>query len=350
MTDAFWRGRRTLITGNTGFKGSWLSLWLRELGAKVVGYSLPPPTSPSLFERARLAELFEWTEADVRDLARAKEAFARWKPEVVFHMAAQSLVRASYERPVETFETNITGTVNILEAARVGGVRAVLIVTSDKCYENRDWVWPYRESDQLGGHDPYSTSKACAELVTASYRRSLLGSTGPAVASVRAGNVIGGGDWAQDRLVPDVVAALRSRKPALIRNPYSTRPWQHVLEPLQGYLLLAERLCSQRDFAEAWNFGPNADSVQPVSVIADELCQAWGNGASWTQDLSVHPHEARMLTLDSAKARARLGWTPHLDYRQALRWTVDWHKEVFDGSDPRDQTLHQIRSYQELLI
>ena len=268
----------------------------------------------------------------------------------MFHLAAQSLVRVSYERPVETFDTNVMGTVNVLEAVRATpAVRAVVVVTTDKCYENREWVWPYREGDALGGHDPYSASKACAEIATASYRRSLLGEGGAAVATVRAGNVIGGADWARDRLVPDIVSAILERKPAFVRNPQSVRPWQHVLEPLGGYLMLAQRLLADGGaFADAWNFGPSTDSVQSVRTLADELCRSWGDGASWSHDERQHPHEAGVLALDSAKARTRLGWRPRLPYRDAIGWTVDWHKAFQSGRDATDVTLEQIRRYEEL--
>lgn len=351
MTPGIWHGRRVFVTGVTGFKGAWLGMWLRHLGARVRGYSLPPPTSPSLFALARMQEDVEWIDADVRDLARLAREIKDWEPEAVFHLAAQSLVRASYERPVETFETNVMGTANLLEAVRAApSVRAVVVVTSDKCYENREWVWPYREGDALGGHDPYSSSKACAEIVTASYRRSLFGDAGAAVATARAGNVIGGADWARDRLVPDIVSSIVARRPAAVRNPTSVRPWQHVIEPLAGYLTLGERLLLQgQAFGEAWNFGPNSDSVQSVATLADELCEAWGDGASWSHDGGQHPHEAGILALDSAKARSRLGWRPRLDYHDAIRWTVAWYKASHGGRDARELTLEQIRKYEELL-
>jgi CDP-glucose 4,6-dehydratase len=350
LTSAHWKGRRVFLTGVTGFKGAWLAMWLRELGARVVGYSLPPPTSPSLFALARVQDDAEYIDADVRDLARLTREMGTTEPEVVFHLAAQSLVRASYERPAETFETNVLGTVNLLEAARATrSVRAVVVVTSDKCYENHEWVWPYRETDALGGHDPYSASKACAELVTASYRQSLFGQAGAAVATVRAGNVIGGADWASDRLVPDIVSSIVAKRAAGIRNPTSIRPWQHVLEPLAGYLTLADTLLAQgRAFGDAWNFGPSADSVQSVATLADELCAAWGDGASWSHDQGRHPHEAGVLALDSAKARSRLGWKPRLGYREAIRWTVAWYKSFHEGRDARELTLEQVRRYQEL--
>lgn len=350
MRSAFWAGRRVLITGITGFKGAWLALWLRELGALVRGYALAPPTSPSLFDVARLRAEVDWIEADVRDRTRLVQEVGAWRPEVLFHLAAQSLVRVSYEQPAETFDTNVMGTVNVLEAIRASpDVRAAVLVTSDKCYENREWDWPYRENDRLGGHDPYSSSKACAELVAASYKRSLLSETSVGVATARAGNVIGGGDWARDRLVPDIVSALASGKTPRIRNPGSVRPWQHVIEPLSGYLFLAERLFEQRQgFSESWNFGPNADAVQSVSTVADLVCKVWEDGRSWTRDELPQPHEARILTLDSSKARSRLAWRPRLDYVDAVRWTVDWYKAHAAGADMAKETRGQLQRYQEL--
>jgi CDP-glucose 4,6-dehydratase len=345
----FWSERRVLVTGHTGFKGSWLTMWLRELGATVFGYALAPPTTPSLFDAAHLGEGLEWLEADVRDATRVREAVVRFAPEIVFHLAAQPLVRASYEQPSETFETNVMGTVNVLEAARrQATVRALVIVTSDKCYENAETARAVREEDALGGRDPYSASKACAELVAGAYARALFGEGGPAVATARAGNVIGGGDWARDRLIPDLVRALGAREPALIRNPASTRPWQHVLEPLAGYLRLAERLHGDRTVAAgAWNFGPDPSAVRPVGQVADEICRRWGAGARWTHDDSAQPREARVLALDSSKARAHLDWRPCLTHDETLAWTVEWYQEVAGGGDARALTLAQLRRYQE---
>ena len=350
MNPGFWAGRRVLVTGITGFKGAWLALWLKDLGARVCGYSLAPPTSPSLFDVARLRSDVDWIEADVRDRTRLVHEVGAWRPEVLFHLAAQSLVRVSYEQPAETFDTNVMGTVNVLEAVRAcPDVRAAVIVTSDKCYENREWDWPYRENDRLGGHDPYSSSKACAELVAACYARSLLKETPVGVATARAGNVIGGGDWARDRLVPDIVSALATGRTPRVRNPASIRPWQHVIEPLSGYLLLAERLFEQpRAFAGSWNFGPPADAVQSVSAVADAVCKGWGDGASWTRDELPQPHEARILTLDSSKARRSLAWRPRLDYLDAVRWTVDWYKANGAGMDMARETRRQLERYQEL--
>ncbi len=348
LVSALWSGRRVLVTGHTGFKGSWLSLWLHSLGAEVTGFALPPPTEPSLFEAARIGELVRHVEGDVRDLAALQKAVAEARPEVVFHLAAQPLVRLSYEEPVETYATNVMGTVHLLEAVRqASGVMAVVSITSDKCYENREWVWPYRESDPMGGHDPYSSSKGCAELVTAAWRSSYFAHEGPLLASVRAGNVIGGGDWAADRLVPDLVRAFEAGLSPLIRSPDSVRPWQHVLEALGGYLLLAERLLAgERDFAEGWNFGPADEDARPVSWIVDRMRAAWGGGAADAlPDTGARPHEAGLLRLDCSKARAALGWRPALRLEQALDWIVGWHKAVGAGEDARAVTLAQIADY-----
>jgi CDP-glucose 4,6-dehydratase len=349
MNRDFWRGRRVLITGVTGFKGSWLALWLSRLGATVSGYALPPPTEPSLFERAGIGNLIDWTNGDVRSLLTLGRVMADKKPEVVIHLAAQPIVRTSYERPVETFETNIMGTVNVLEASRqCPATKVVVVVTSDKCYEDQLTQGGYREGDRLGGHDPYATSKACAELVAAAYQKSLLGTDGPAVVTARAGNVIGGGDWARDRLVPDVVTALAADRTVVIRNPRCVRPWQHVLDPLAGYLLLTERAWqSKQDFNSAWNFGPDADSTQPVSCVVDDLCRLWGGRAHWEHDASVQPHETLLLTLDSGKARSKLGWTPQLPYAEALEWTAEWYRFVLGGGEARSRTVRQIEQYEE---
>ena len=350
LSRAFWRGRRTLVTGITGFKGSWLAMWLSELRATVVGYSLPPPTQPSLFVAAGLASRVDWIEGDVRDRDKLARAVEEAQPEILFHLAAQPLVRESYERPIETFETNVLGTVHLLDAARSqSSVRAVVVVTTDKCYENREWPWPYREDDALGGHDPYSCSKACTEIATSGYYRSFCKARGMGVATVRAGNVVGGGDWARDRLLPDFVRALASGTSALVRNPASVRPWQHVLEPLHGYLALAERLATRSgEFSEAWNFGPNAESVRPVSELADTVCSLWGGGARWHSAPSLQPHEAALLALDASKARARLGWRPRLGLDDCLRWTVDWYKAFQAGAEAGGLSIDQICRYEEM--
>lgn len=343
-----WRGRRVLVTGHTGFKGGWLSLWLHALGAEVTGFALPPPTRPSLFEAARIGALIDHVEGDVRDAAAVRDAVARARPEVIFHLAAQPLVRLSYDEPVETYATNVMGTVHLLEAARtVPGVAAVICVTSDKCYENREWIWPYRESDPMGGHDPYSSSKGCAELVIAAYRRSFFHDAGPAVASVRAGNVIGGGDWAADRLLPDLVRAFEAGVAPVIRSPDAVRPWQHVLEALCGYLAIADRLMDgAAQFADGWNFGPADDDARPVSWIVARMRAAWGGGTGDPlADTGPRPHEAGLLRLDCSKARAALGWRPALSLERALDWIVAWHRSVGAGEDARAVTLSQIADY-----
>ena len=340
MNRDFWRGKRVFVTGHTGFKGSWLATWLKRLGAHVTGYALAPDETPNLFETAAVAEGMDSHTGDVRDFESLRAALAGSEAEIVFHLAAQSLVRKSYESPVETYATNVMGTVHLLEAVRaLKSVRAVVVVTSDKCYENREWSRPYREGDALGGRDPYSNSKACQELVAAAYRQSF---PGPAIATARAGNVIGGGDWARDRLVPDLLRAFAAGEPAVIRNPASIRPWQHVLEPLSGYLLLAEKLVAGDGFAEAWNFGPHEDDVRPVRWIADALAARWSDGAQWQQDGSAHPHEATTLKLDSTRARTLLDWTPRLSLDESLDWIVEWHR----AADSRAVTLQQIERYE----
>ncbi len=348
MNAAFWRGRRVFLTGHTGFKGGWLSLWLAELGAEVHGYALAPPTEPNFFTVTGLEKrLAASVIADIRDASALGRAMAAVRPEVVLHLAAQPLVRHSYAEPVETFAVNVMGTVNLLEAVRKSpGVRAVVNVTTDKCYENREWVWPYRENEALGGHDPYSSSKACSELATAAWRRSFLDAADVQLASARAGNVIGGGDWAADRLLPDFLRALDAGQPLLVRSPLATRPWQHVLEPLSGYLMLAERLCADGgDFAEAWNFGPDEADARPVQWIVDTLC-ARLPGAAWERAAAPQPHEAHTLRLDSAKAHARLGWRPRWNLPRALEATLDWHQAWKAGADMADVSLRQIRAYE----
>jgi len=343
-----WHGRRVLVTGHTGFKGSWLSLWLHRLGASVTGFALPPPTDPSLFERARVGDLVNSIEGDVCDLAAVQAAMAAAEPEVIFHLAAQPLVRLSYEQPVETYATNVMGTVHLLEAARhVDSVKAFVCITTDKCYENREWVWPYRESDPMGGYDPYSSSKGCAELVVSAYRRSyFLGDRALALASVRAGNVIGGGDYALDRLIPDLVRAFERGDAPAIRSPHSVRPWQHVLEALGGYLMIAERLVARdAGAADAWNFGPSEDDARPVSWIVDTLRAAWGGVREPVPFSGAIPHEAGLLRLDISKARTQLGWRPTLPLAEALGWIVEWHKAVALGADPRAVTMQQIDDY-----
>lgn len=344
----FWRGKRVFLTGHTGFKGSWMCLWLHRMGAQVTGYALPPPTDPSLFTLARVADLVESRIADVRDLPSLEAAIGDAQPEIVIHMAAQSLVRHSYQHPVETFGTNVMGTVHLLDAVRrIPSVRSVVIVTSDKCYFNEEWVWGYREDSRLGGVDPYSGSKGAAELVVTAYRHSYFSAdrhgTGPAIASARAGNVIGGGDWAADRLVPDILRSLLKNEPTLIRNPQATRPWQHVMEPLHGYLLLAERL--YRDghrHAEAWNFGPPEASERTVGWIIERIYRLWGADFEWRRDVNPGPPESTFLKLDASKARALLGWRPKLDLETTLEWIVDWTRQYEAGEDMRAVTLAEI--------
>lgn len=345
--SAFWQGKRVLITGHTGFKGSWLSLWLQSMGAVVRGIALPPPTEPALFDVALVATGMEHEIADIRDFAAILPLVRDFAPEIIIHMAAQPLVRLSYKEPVQTYATNVMGTVHLLEAARAAGsVRAIVNVTTDKCYENREWDWGYRENEPMGGHDPYSSSKGCVELVSSAYRASFLTKEGIAMATARAGNVIGGGDWADDRLVPDVLRALERGVPVEIRNPVSIRPWQHVLEPLSGYLLLAERLYTEGAvWAEAWNFGPRDEDSKPVQWIVEHLCSDWGEGASWTQQPGAHPHEANYLKLDISKACNRLAWAPRWDLDEALARIIDWHRAWRDGADMRAICLGQISDY-----
>ena len=346
-----WAGRRVFLTGHTGFKGSWLALWLHQLGACVHGYALDPPTQPALFEVARVAPtLASDTRADLADLHRLRSAITEARPEVVFHLAAQPLVRASYADPIGTFATNVLGTAHLLEAVRTcPSVRAVVVITTDKVYLNREWVHPYREEDPLGGHDPYSASKAAAEIVSASMRASFFHSAvAPRVATARAGNVIGGGDWAADRLVPDCLKAFADGQPVHLRFPRALRPWQHVLEPLHGYLTLASALLSPAgpDLATAWNFGPRAEDDATVEHVASSLAEVWGEGAAVTiAEDADHPHEAGLLALDPSAARHRLGWVPRWNLAAALRHTVDWHRAWLRGEDMRSTSLQQIQYY-----
>jgi len=349
MTPTFWNNKTVFLTGHTGFKGSWLSLWLSQLGAKVHGYSLAPPTQPSLFETAGVQDcLAGHTIADVRDGGRVKTALVQSKADVVIHMAAQPLVRFSYEDPIATYETNVLGTAHVLEACRASpSVKAIVNVTTDKCYENRGWVWGYREDEAMGGYDPYSSSKGCAELVTSAYRRSFLASTEKALASARAGNVIGGGDWASDRLIPDILRAFEQNQPVVIRHPKAVRPWQHVLEPLSGYLTLAERLYTDgQAFAEGFNFGPRDDDAKPVEWIVEHLVQLWGEQASWQLEHVPQPHEAAMLKLDISKAAHRLQWQPRWTLLTALERIVEWHRVYLNRGDVRALCLDQIARYQ----
>jgi CDP-glucose 4,6-dehydratase len=356
LNRGFWKNRRVFLTGHTGFKGSWLSLWLSTLGAEVVGYALEPPTTPSLYQQAGVDSDLHSIIGDIRDFTRLRDAIAEFKPEVVLHLAAQSVVRTGYEDPVGTYATNVMGTVHLLEAIRTLKQRCVIVnVTSDKCYENREWVWGYRENEPMGGHDPYSNSKGCAELVTGAYRDSYfqqeaLHEHGVALASARAGNAIGGGDWTAFQLIPDLMRAFMAGKPCLIRSPLSYRPWQFVLEPLRGYLLIAERLAEKgSEFASGWNFGPYEDDAKPVSWIADTLSAKWGRAAAWVQDTAINPTEARALKLDASKSAAYLDWHPVLRIEQTLSWIVEWYQAFESGADLRLMTLDQIRHYESLL-
>lgn len=342
----FWRGRRVLVTGHTGFKGGWLSLWLQEMGAQVSGLSRGAPTTPSLYEIAAVREGMEAeVEADIRDFAAVAGGVRRFQPDIVIHMAAQPLVRLSFSEPRETFETNVMGTVNVLEAVRgAPSVRVVVVVTSDKCYENRGWEWGYREDEPMGGHDPYSSSKGAAEIITAAYRRSFFSDPGgPAVASARAGNVIGGGDWAPERLIPDVVRAALEGETLHIRNPAAVRPWQHVISPLSGYLLLAQSLWRSPELAGGWNFGPEEDDARPVSWIVEQMRKRWAGKPRWEADPGPHPHEAAYLKLDSSRARLQLGWRPLVPLDAALVSIVEWHEALVAGAAMRELTLRQLR-------
>ena len=348
MNRDFWKGKRVFLTGHTGFKGGWLALWLTDMGADVHALALKAPTNPDFSSVCGLhRHLAADVTADICDGATLRDAMRKARPDVVFHLAAQSLVRYSYAEPVETYAVNVMGTVNVLDAIRhTPTVKAAVMVTTDKCYENREWVWPYRENEAMGGHDPYSSSKGCAELVTAAYRRSFLDGAGIQIASARAGNVIGGGDWAADRLIPDFLRAIDAGQTLKIRSPNATRPWQHVLEPLNGYLTLAESLYTRgKPMAEAWNFGPDESDARPVQWIVKHLC-ALVPGAKWQCDYAQHPHEANFLKLDSSKAKRELGWFPHWDLKAALRNTVDWHQSWRRGEDMRLVSLEQIRAYE----
>jgi CDP-glucose 4,6-dehydratase len=343
--NSFWTGRRVLITGHTGFKGSWLCYWLRLLGAEVSGFALPPEQNPALFDALKLQDQVHSIMADISDLAAIKEALAEAQPEVVFHMAAQSLVKPSYDSPVETYQTNVMGTVNLLESVRQhSSVKALVVVTSDKCYENLERLEPYTEQDRLGGHDPYSNSKACAELVTASYRASFFENSATAVASARAGNVIGGGDWSAHRLVPDIVRAWQTGNPLSVRNPDAVRPWQHVLEPLSGYLLLAQKLVEQgKRYARAWNFGPDMQAMQPVRCLV-ETAKRYYPGFEWVTQ--PHPqHEAQLLTLDCSQAQQELDWLPVWTLESALEKTLAWYEAFYAGQDMREVCEQQIAEY-----
>jgi len=352
----FWVNKRVFVTGHTGFKGGWISLWLQSLGAQVTGYSLEPRSSPNLFQIGRVADNMTSIIGDISDYHGLATALSDAKPEIVFHMAAQPLVRYSYGNPIETFTTNVIGTVHILEALRkCSTVKALVNVTTDKCYENKEWIWSYRENESMGGRDPYSCSKACAELVTSSFRESFFSQEtyekhGLAVASVRAGNVVGGGDWSEDRLVPDIIRAINSNKSVSVRNPDSTRPWQHVLEPISGYLILAEKLCTHgMQYAEAWNFGPETGESISVLDILKKLDHLMPSGIKWNIAKDKNVHEANLLTLDISKVKKYLKWKPLLDIDKTLQLIVDWNTRYNNGADMHDFTHQQIELYQEQL-
>lgn len=353
MTPSYWTNRKVAVTGHTGFKGGWLVLLLEQFGAKVMGFALDPPTTPSLYELANVGRAIDSVIGDIRDYAALKLAIDRFEPEIVFHLAAQPIVRLSYDQPIDTYGTNVLGTVHVLEAARsTPSVRVIVNVTSDKCYENREWLWGYRENEPMGGYDPYSSSKGCAELVTSTYIRCYCQSPehperGPALASARAGNVIGGGDWATDRLVPDIVRSFLAGREVLIRAPKAVRPWQHVLEPLSGYLQLAERLAGNgARYAGGWNFGPPSEAVADVATIAERIRAIWGEPRRWVDASDPRAvHEARLLQLDSTKARMELGWSPRWSLDEALEATVRWYQLARDETSARNITRRQIEAY-----
>jgi len=346
----FWHGKKVFLTGHTGFKGSWLSLWLNSMGAEVTGYALSPDTSPNLFTVLKIDEVIRNScIADIRDLNKLQSAMTMANPDIVIHMAAQPLVRYSYQHPVDTYATNVMGTVHVLESARaLGSIKATVIVTTDKCYENKEWLWGYRENEAMGGHDPYSSSKGCAELVAAAYRNSFF--SGPdshnSIATARAGNVIGGGDWSTDRLIPDAIKAFESNQTVRIRNPLATRPWQHVLEPLSGYLILAEQLYIHGSkHASAWNFGPQDEGNRSVKEVIEFMIQQWGGSAQWEKDGLDQPHEANLLKLDCSKARQSLGWMPRWGLETAIEKIVEWHKSFQSEADMRALSIAQIEEY-----
>lgn len=347
MKQNFWHGKRVLITGHTGFKGSWLAFWLKIAGAEVCGYALAPETQPNLYENLRLESEINSVVGDVRNLPDFEKTLNVFQPEIVFHLAAQSLVRKSYREPVETYAVNVIGTVNVLDAARRADfVKAVVVITTDKVYENKEWHWAYRENERLGGFDPYSNSKACAELAVSAYRNSFFGESETLIATARAGNVIGGGDWSEDRLLPDVFRSLVFGERLEIRHPASVRPWQHALEPLNGYLMLAEKLyAGEKHFADAWNFGPADEDSREVGWILQEIRLVWNESVNWDIAESVQPHEARLLKLDSAKAKTELKWLPKLSLREALGLTVEWYRDFKNERDSRATTRRQIEFY-----
>jgi len=342
----FWQGKRVFLTGHTGFKGSWLSLWLSSLGAEVKGYALNPPTSPSLFNEAKVDSLIDSQIGDIRDQDTLHESMTKFSPDILIHMAAQPLVRYSYDAPIETYEVNIIGTAKVLEVARsCANLKAIVNITTDKCYENDGRSEGYKEDDKMGGYDPYSSSKGCAEIVASAYRRSFLQDQGIGLSSVRAGNVIGGGDWADDRLIPDILRSFEKNEPVIIRNPKATRPWQHVLEPLSGYLVLAQKMYrDQNKYAEGWNFGPNEQDVKSVDWILNKMIAKWPN-SSWELDSSSNPHEANFLQLDISKAESKLGWKPIWELSHTLEKIIDWHQAWINKEDMQTVCLSEIKAY-----
>lgn len=350
VNPSFWIGKKVFLTGHTGFKGSWLSLWLQDMGAIVKGYALEPNTTPNLFTEAKVGQNMDSEIGDITDLKRITDSMIAFNPEVLIHMAAQPLVRLSYKEPVLTYATNVMGTVNVLEAARkCDNLKAIVSVTTDKCYENKEWAWGYRENEPMGGHDPYSSSKGCAELVTLAYRKSFFNETNSTfLASARAGNVIGGGDWSDDRLIPDILKAFEKNEPVIVRNPMATRPWQHVLEPLSGYLVLAQHLYEDGStFAEGWNFGPKDEDCKPVSWILDKMVSKWGKGAAWELDKNNNPHEAGYLKLDCSKAAMQLNWRPKWNLEDTLESIINWHQHYLSGKNSKEQCLLEIAKYQK---
>ncbi len=347
MQSSFWKNKKVFITGHTGFKGSWLSLWLQQLNATVIGYALTPPTSPNLFSAAQVEQNMVHIIGDVRNYDFLKASLLKHQPDVIFHLAAQPLVKYSYEFPIETYATNVMGTVNLLEAARsLSHCKAIINITSDKCYQNNEWCWGYREEDPLGGYDPYSNSKACAELVSSAFLNSYYNKSDCGLATARAGNVIGGGDWAQNRLIPDVIKGIINQQEIEIRNPDALRPWQHVLEPLYGYLLLAEALYNEpKLFAGSWNFGPNDQDVKPVKWIVNQLLQFANESISWKIESQNHAHEAHFLKLDSSKSKNKLNWHPQWSLETALKHAMDWYRAYQQKENMQEKTLTQINSF-----
>ncbi len=346
IDQAFWQGKRVFLTGHTGFKGSWLSLWLVSLGAEVKGYALNPPTSPSLFYEAEVGMVINSQIGDIRDQDTLQESMVEYSPDILIHMAAQPLVRYSYDEPIETYEVNVIGTAKVLEVARsCPNLKAIVNITTDKCYENDERIQGYKESDSMGGYDPYSSSKGCAELVASAYRSSFLKDQGIGLASVRAGNVIGGGDWADDRLIPDILRSFEKNESVIIRSPKATRPWQHVLEPLSGYLILAEKLYkNQKEYAEGWNFGPDEQDAKPVDWILDKMISKWPD-SGWELDQNSNPHEADFLKLDISKVKSKLGWKPVWELSHTLEKIIDWHKAWLNKEDMQTMCLAEIEEY-----